>query len=60
MHNDISCTMVVRKVLRHSPFLSKGQNISSDNIHGPQVVHIWVLGLNYHTAACIGNDAVAF
>ena len=50
----------VRKLLRQSPFFLKRLNIIQNNLHSHQVLHIWVLGLNYLIAVFNDYDPVAF
>ena len=40
--------------------MSKGQNVSPNNIHGLQVLHNCDHGINFHPAACTGYGTVAF
>ena len=48
------------EVIETNVILSKRLNIIQNNLHSPQVLHIWDLGLNYLTAAFNGYDPVAF
>ena len=43
-----------------SHHFSKRLNIIQNNLHSHQVLHIWVLGLNYLTAVFNGYEPVAF
>ena len=48
------------EIIETITIFSKRLNIIQNNLHSHQVLHIWVLGLNYLTAVFNGYYPVAF
>ena len=53
--NYEGCSEIIETIA----IFSKRLNIIQNNLHSHQVLHIWVLGLNYLTAVFDGYDSVA-
>ena len=48
------------EIIETIAIFAKRLNIIQNNLHSHQVLHLWVLGLNYRTAVFNGYDSVAF